>query len=95
MKKRLLDILRTRKTITEKFYAKLSHDYRFNSVMRKIQMYMRGDKRLSISRLIQDVKNINEGQRGGGDELVVVSDDLQKSFDQIKNLVHKEKKCIL
>jgi hypothetical protein len=65
---KLLKLVREKKPISSRFYAKLTSDVTISeSMKKKINLYMRGDKRLSTAKLERDIiarKKTN--QKGGG-----------------------------
>lgn len=67
IKRKLVNILKSKKKITQKFYQQILETRQYNHVLKKIQMYIKGDGRLSVTRLINDI-NQNNQKGGGGDD---------------------------
>ena len=78
MKTRLINILRNRKTLTEKFYKKIQVVPSFRPLLKKFKMYMNGDRRLSIDKLINDLKNVNIQKGSGTDSITKYTISIKK-----------------
>ena len=70
-KNKLINIIKNKKQITTRFYKKLAADPLFAPILKKLQMYMKGDGRLSLPLLITTIQKL--GQKGGNPPPLVLS----------------------